>query len=64
MRTIITIGPFSLYPYGIAAAVFSLLAICWTAYQLRGSKRGTASWFALLSLLLGFIGSRLGYVPV
>ena len=58
-----TLGPLTIYPFGVIMAVAALIGIGMTALAMRGKglKPETASWFALLAVPLCYILARLGY---
>ena len=59
----ILLGPLKIYPFGLIFAALLGCFLAGTAYVMKknGLKRETASWFALLSVPLGFAVSRLGF---
>ena len=59
----ILLGPLKIYPFGLIFAALLGCFLAGTAYIMKKNslKRETASWFALLSVPLGFAVSRLGF---
>ena len=59
----ILLGPLKIYPFGLIFAALLGCFLAGTAYVMKknGLKRETVSWFALLSVPLGFAVSRLGF---
>ena len=59
----IRLGAVTLYPFGLLLSVFAIAAMALTAQRMKktGLRKGTASWFALLSVPLCFILARLGF---
>ena len=59
----ITLGPLTLYPFGLLMILPTLGALLLTAWKMKkaGLKKETAGWFALLAVPLCFLFARLGY---
>ena len=57
------LGPVTVYPFGLILAAACLAALLWTAARMRraGLRAGTAGWFAMLAVPMGFVLARLGY---
>lgn len=64
--TSFTIGPLTVYGYGLALAAAAILSLLLARRQLRGAglREGTLSWFAVLGVPLGVLGARLLYCLV
>lgn len=61
-----TIGPVTVYAYGLALAVSALLSLCLAKNTFRktGLHADTLSWFALLAVPMAVLGARLMYCLV
>ncbi|MDO4484919.1 MAG: prolipoprotein diacylglyceryl transferase [Clostridia bacterium] len=59
----LTLGPLTVYDYGLAVTLSALVALLVAGTQMKhsGIKPGTLSWFALLAIPLGLLFARLGY---
>ena len=61
-----TLGPVTVYRFGLALALGAALALALLAWQEKkqGLKSGTASWFGVLVLPLAVLCARIGYCLV
>ena len=59
----IQLGGLRIYPFGMIFAALLALFFAWAACRMKknGLAQGTASWFAVLAMPLGFVLSRLGF---
>lgn len=59
----IKLGNLTVYPFGLLLVPLAIGALALIAYEMKkaGLKKGTASWFAVLAVPLGFVLAHLGY---